>query len=91
MMPSLLRTASANYELEAHQRPWTCRDRTDVHYMNALFRVHWRRIVLDESHLMKNNSSTVFQVRGKTRTRLQPLLVFPLPPHQIGARLPLAA
>jgi hypothetical protein len=29
--------------------------------------------------------------RGKTRTRSQALLVFPLPPHQIGARLLLAA
>jgi hypothetical protein len=30
-------------------------------------------------------------VRGKTRTRLQALLVFPLPPHQMKSRLPLAA
>jgi SNF2 family DNA or RNA helicase len=29
--------------------------------------------------------------RGKTRTRLQPLLIFPLPPHQMKSRLPLAA
>jgi hypothetical protein len=29
--------------------------------------------------------------RGKTRTRSQALLVFPLPPHQMKSRLPLAA
>jgi len=61
MMPSLLRTSRDNYDLEAHQRPWAVRDHNDVRYMNALFRVHWHRVVLDESHLMKNNASTVFQ------------------------------
>jgi hypothetical protein len=35
--------------------------------------------------------STIYEVRGQTRTRLQPLLISPLPPRQTCARLPLAA
>jgi hypothetical protein len=90
MMASLLRTTNDNYELEAHTRPWACRDPKDVSYMNALFRVHWHRIVLDESHLMKNNAGSVFHVGGNMCLRARIgcvaslLALVPFPPSTKG-------